>query len=455
MFDIRHESVLVRLKRAIETGTLPKELLICGPAGTGKTWAILMVLHCLARDYPNLRILFLRATRVSLTESVLVTFEQEILPADGCEIICEGAQREQRKRYQYPNGSNIVIAGLDRNSTKVLSTAWDIVFWNEAVEGKEEAWETLTSRMDRPGRESRLGWVIADTNPGSPDHWLKKRCEAGGTVLWETTHEANPALFDGVNWTKAGIAYLNRLSKLTGPRRRRLRDGEWVQGEGIWFDNFDAHVHVTEKAEYDPRLRVYLAIDTGVYTGAVWFQVHEHGLDRSITVFGDYLTEGIAAQANAKALLAIAAKLGVHSHHKFYTDPAGGARNPVGPSVIAEYEQAGMKLEQWPGCIPIADGLILIESFLGGEGKRPETGGFVGESRPPALFVHPRCTALRNAFGSYRRAIRAGQWMDYPEDPQHPHEDVMDALRGGLNAVFPEGRKAPPKFTRAPFRKVF
>jgi Rad3-related DNA helicase len=71
----RDMRVDVRLRQAIESGTLPKQLLISGPAGTGKTFAILCLLHCLASDEPGLRILICRQTRVSLTDSVLITFE--------------------------------------------------------------------------------------------------------------------------------------------------------------------------------------------------------------------------------------------------------------------------------------------------------------------------------------------------------------------------------------------
>ena len=162
---------------------MPKELLICGPAGTGKTFPILSVLHCLAREYP-LRILILRATRVSLTESALVTYEQEILPADGCETIADGAGRANRHVYHYPGSSDIVVAGLDRNPTRILSTAWDIIFANEGVELQKEVWETLGSRLNRPGRDPRFGWLLADTNPSYPEHWLKKRCDAGATTMW-------------------------------------------------------------------------------------------------------------------------------------------------------------------------------------------------------------------------------------------------------------------------------
>ena len=34
--------------------------------------------------------------------------------------------------------------------------------------------------------------------------------------------------------------------------------------------------------------------------------------------------------------------------------------------------------------------------------------------------------------------------MDWPEDPQHPSEELVDSLRGGLGAVFPEGGHRNP-----------
>lgn len=430
-----------RLRTAIETGTIPKELLVVGPAGSGKTYPFASLYHTLARDYPKLRILFLRATRVSMTESMLVTFEQEILPADNCEYIAAGAQRSHRKSYRYPNGSEIVVAGLDRNETKVLSTAWDIVFWNEAIEAKKEAWETLASRMGRPGRDKRFGWLHGDTNPGSPDHWLKQRCDAGNAVMWDTTHKANPAMWDGLNWTEAGRSYRSQLEKLTGPRRKRLLEGLWVQGEGIWFDTFDPDIHVSaEKAEYDPKGKVYLAFDPGYCTGAVWFQVHEFGPKVTVNVFGDFYAEGPYPDANAQALLDKARQLGIKKHTKIFVDSAGDQRNASGPTQTSIYESHGVSpLDRWPSYPgSVNDQLTLVQSFIGGDG----TGA------TPSLFVHPRCVHLLNAFGGYTRAKVGGQWADKPVDPQHPYEEMIDSLRGGLAALFPEGRRPKPNFAR-------
>jgi hypothetical protein len=91
----------------------------------------------------------------------------------------------------------------------------------------------------------------------------------------------------------------------------------------------------------------------------------------------------------------------------------------------------------------VADGLALVESFLS-----PAAG-------PPGLTIHPRCTHLIAALTSYRRAKRAGQWMDYPEDPLHPHEELVDSLRGGLVDRFPEGRRPAPVYRRVATGSVF
>jgi hypothetical protein len=220
------------------------------------------------------------------------------------------------------------------------------------------------------------------------------------------------------------------------------------KADGLWFPAFRPETHVHLRAEYDPALPVHVAIDSGVFTGAVFFQIrrtlgHDHVPCEVVHVFADHLAEGLSAEQNARAVLEVArarcnGRLDVTS-----TDPAGGARNPVGPSVIAEFERAGIRnLRRWP-LASVADGLALVESFAN------------PADATPRLIVHPRCTATIRAMQNYRRAKRGGQWQDYPEDPQHPHEDLVDALRGGLREAFPEGRATRPALPRVPARKVF
>lgn len=429
-----------RLKRAIETHSLPRELLICGPAGTGKTYSTLTVLHVLAADYPNLRILIVRKTRVSLTDSALVTFEQQILPADGMSYIAAGVQRKNRSSYRYPNGSEIILLGMDRPE-RIGSTAWDIIYPNEAIELDEAHWETLSSRLNRPGRPSKFGFLIGDTNPGDPSHWLKKRCDDGRTALWDTAHQANPAMYANGQWTEDGAKYLDRLNRQRGTRRKRLLEGIWAAGEGQWFETFsDDHVNVS--AEYDPRYPVHLAVDSGVETGAVWFQVREGRDEAIVTVFGEYYSYDVGAFRAAKEIQAISAQVCGGRVDVASTDPAGNSRTGIGLTVLAEYARAGLKLTPWPsysGSKP--DGLALLGSFV--------------SVAPPGLIVHPRCLQLRTAFANYRRKKVRGQWTDLPEEPQHPHEDLMDALRGGLMFKYPSGRRPEPKLFRIHSSRIF
>lgn len=206
---------------------------------------------------------------------------------------------------------------------------------------------------------------------------------------------------------------------------------------GLWFVNFST-ANVTEKAEYDPRLPVHLAIDSGVFTGAVFFQVREVLSGRwEAVVFAEYLVEGQTAETAAKSLVSLSEQRCQGQIHVISTDPAGSARNAVGPAVVAEYERVfgRGRVRHWP-IRPVADSLALLESFVSAaDGTR-------------GLSIHPRCKALIRAFENYRRAKRQSQWQDYPEDPNHPHEDLIDALRGGLGERFPEGRKPEPKLRK-------
>ena len=215
------------------------------------------------------------------------------------------------------------------------------------------------------------------------------------------------------------------------------------RADGIWFPQFAEATHVSIAAEYEPGLPVLLAIDNGVFTGAVFLQVvGKDSRNPVVHVFADYLTESQTAQANAAGLIELAGKVCCSVIHRVVTDPAGGARNAVGPTVIAEYERAGLRpMERWP-LGSVADGLALVDSFV-----TPADG-------TARLIVHPRCTATIRALRAYRRAKRAGQWQEYPEDPQHPSEDLVDALRGGLRSLWPAGRTPDPGFRTMPARRV-
>jgi len=175
---------------------------LSGPAGTGKSRGNLEKLHLCALKYAGMRALIVRETRSSLTESGLVTYESKVLPSGS--PICAGVQRRMRQAYHYPNGSEIVIGGLD-DTTKIMSTEYDMIYIQEAIEVEEGAVQDLMTRL----RNGVMPYqqIIGDTNPGPETHWIKQWEKEGRIVLLDSRHEDNPTIYDAT-------ALANRSNRL-------------------------------------------------------------------------------------------------------------------------------------------------------------------------------------------------------------------------------------------------
>lgn len=244
------------------------EHLICGPAGSGKTYTNLFKLLQYGTQYAGARMLILRKTRKSLTETALVTWEDEIL-GHGHPIIGRPIQRGHRSMYVFPNGSTLVPAGMD-DPAKVLSSSWDIAYINEATELSAEEWEIVGSRLGRSHSRDeateRYDQLIADCNPTNPHHWLKRRCDAGLCKLYETWHWDNPHYYDveKAEWTMAGRRYIGRrLGQLTGTRRKRFLEGLWVAATGTVYE-YDPLIHMLPSDwKPEPHWKRVWAIDWG------------------------------------------------------------------------------------------------------------------------------------------------------------------------------------------------
>jgi PBSX family phage terminase large subunit len=244
------------------------EILLSGPAGTGKSRAILEKLHLCANKWPGMRGLIVRKTRASLSESGLVTFEEKVLPARS--PVKGNTQRRYRQVYQYLNGSELVVAGMD-DPNRVMSTEYDMVVALEATELTETDWEQITTRLRNfvmPFQQ-----LLADCNPGSPNHWLKARADRQVARLLNSTHEDNPAIFDQKSrtWTEQGKAYLRTLGNLTGVRRLRLLKGIWAMAEGmVYADVWQPAVHLVDRFDVPKDWRRFWVVDFGFTNPFCW-----------------------------------------------------------------------------------------------------------------------------------------------------------------------------------------
>lgn len=255
------------------------DVVISGPAGTGKTRAILEWIHRRCST-ERIRVLLLRKTLESLKGSALLTYQQQVLYRfdgkrsllDGVEYFGGNSIRPADFTYT-ETGSKIVLGGMD-NISKVLSTEYDVIYINEVTELKLDEWENLTNRTDRPTLENDrpASIVIGDCNPGPPTHWIKQKEADKQLVLWSSRHEDNPAMWDRTTkqWTVSGERYLRRLDRNTGVRYKRFRLGLWVTAEGQIYDGWNPDIHLIDRFDIPAEWPRYWCLDFGYVNPFVW-----------------------------------------------------------------------------------------------------------------------------------------------------------------------------------------
>jgi len=220
----------------------PREAMFEGVAGCGKTRLIGEWVKALCNQFPKSVGLVIRKTRVSLNESFLEIFENEVL-GDTHPAVVEGPSRKTRDQYQHEAlGGRIVLGGMD-NPVRLFSTQYHWCYVNEMQELTEEEWESLHRALRRRGLPFRP-ILIGDCNPEDEYHWANQRAKRG------TLHRMVGRFTDNPTVTRE---YLERLrDNLTGVRYKRLFLGQWVSAEGQIYEEYEASKHLlSARMEFD------------------------------------------------------------------------------------------------------------------------------------------------------------------------------------------------------------
>jgi PBSX family phage terminase large subunit len=239
------------------------EVGIDGPAGTGKTFAILYYIHILLLMFPGAKWLVTRRYNTDLAGSAMATYQNDVLnESEGVRYF--GGSRVKPPGYIYPNGSFLAVSGLDRPS-RLKSFECDGVYINEATEIEIEHLEYARMRL----RKGVVPWqhIVMDFNPDAPTHWLNQRMNEGTTTRLLSRHEDNPRYYDLATqeWTADGKRYIQDiLGGLTGVRLARYRYGIWAAAEGtVYEDAWDRARNVIDHYRIPADWPRYLAIDFG------------------------------------------------------------------------------------------------------------------------------------------------------------------------------------------------
>lgn len=241
------------------------EVLMAGPAGTGKSRACLEKLHFMCLLNGGMRALILRKTQRSLSSTGLVTFREKVAKEGIQHRVLRwfGGSTQEAAGYKYTNGSFVAVGGLD-DPLKIMSSEYDLIYIQEATEVTEDDWESCTSRL-RNGVVS-FQQLLADCNPSHEKHWLNQRSQRGQTRMLHSRHEDNPQYFELLideqgreqhEITPAGRAYIEGvLDKLTGVRYLRLRKGIWAAAEGVVYEDYDPAIHLIDLPTFPPETRL-------------------------------------------------------------------------------------------------------------------------------------------------------------------------------------------------------
>ena len=374
------------------------EVIVEGPAETGKTLAACWKAHLICSKYAGAQGAILRKTQASIYGSVLQTFQRVI---DGAPVEPYGGQKPEK--YLYPNGSVIWIGGMD-NRDRVLSSERDFIQTCQTEEFTVDDWEYLTTRTTGRGAVIPYPQLFGDCNPAGSLHWIRERNKAGHLRMIRTTHRDNPTLYnrDG-SLTKQGERTMASLSSLTGVRRKRLYEGIWATAEGAVYDNFDASVHVKERNENEFKTW-YLAMDEGYTNPAVILLVGEDS-DGRLHIFREYYERG-------KLQSTIVAQAREWTMDKAVTL---AAVDEAAAGLVAD-----LRNEQVPAVGTkgrVLDGIQVMQDRLKVQGDGS-----------PRLTVDPSCVNTINEFESYvwKKASSTGFVKD---EPAKENDHAMDAIR--------------------------
>lgn len=382
------------------------EVVLVGPAGTGKTRGCLEYVHKGLLEYAGARALILRKTLTSLVASALVTFQDKVLdPRDGVSFF--GGSRLEPASFRYPNGSRLVVGGMDKAS-KVMSTEYDRIYVPEATELLEAEWESLTTRL----RNGVMPYqqLLGDCNPDVPNHWLKRRGDSGRTVMLESRHRDNPTVTQ---------AYMDVLDRLSGARKLRLRDGIWAASEGLVYETWDRSIHLISEAQLARVTirEVLAAVDWG-YTNPGVLQVW--GLDSDKRLYR--LREIYRTQKTIDWWIARGLEFKrTYGVRLFVCDPSE-------PAYIQQFNSAGLAAVE--GYNRVAPGIQAVQQRLQPAGDGRPRLALVRDAlveRDEALVDKALPTCVEEEIDGYVWDLSAGRKKG--EEPVKANDHGLDALR--------------------------
>ena len=366
----------------------------CGSAGSGKSYTIAqrIIIRCTKEP---IRVLVCRRYATTLRNSCFALFK-EILTK--WQLLPYVKVKETDMSITFPNGSQIIMVGLDTEEKLLSLTNISTVWVEEAYEVEKSKVEQLNLRMRGTAANQQL---ILSWNPISKHSWLYEftvKNPPENSVFIHSTYKDNPFL---------NPEYVQALDEMEirNPEKYRVYGrGEWgVDSSGLVIKNwkteaFDAMALAAAGLEHRA------GMDLGWIDKSAIIDTLYDKTNHTIYVFNEFYKSGCQPSE-----LAAAIKDMNLAKSKIKVDAAE-------PRTIQFFRNEGINAEgAAKGKDSVKAGLMFLQDNL--------------------IIVHPKCqnfiTELENF--SYIKSKQTGEWT---EDTTHEWSHAIDACRYAYSDIY-------------------
>ena len=366
----------------------------CGSAGSGKSYTIAqkIVIRCCKEP---IKVLVCRRYATTIRNSCFALFKEILTKWKLTKYV---KIKETDMSITFPNGSQIIMTGLDEE-TKLLSLTNISTIWvEEAYEVEKPKIEQLNLRMrgQASNQQIFLSW-----NPISKNSWLYDFTVVNppnNSVFIHSTYKDNPFLNE--EYVKA----LDEMETRNPARYRVYGRGEWgVDEEGLVIKNWRAE-------EFDPMalaangLEHRVGMDLGWIDKSAIVETLYDKSNRTIYVFNEFYKSGCQLSELAQAIVDMNLK-----KTKIYVDAAE-------PRSIQYFKNEGINAVACAkGKDSVKAGLMFLQDNL--------------------IIVHPKCKNFINELEnfSYIKSKQTGEWT---ENTTHEFSHAIDACRYGYSDIY-------------------
>ena len=366
----------------------------CGSAGSGKSYFLTqrIIVRCCNEQ---IRFVVCRRYGSTLRNSVFALFKEVL---DKWKLTPYVKIKETDMSFTFPNGSQIILLGLDEE-TKLLSLANVSGIWvEEAYEVPKNLIEQLNLRMrgQASNQQIWLSWNPISKNSYLYNYTVEEPPE--NSIFIHSTFRDNPFL------NKEYVDSLLELYKRNPAKARIFCDGEWgVDTEGLVITNWRTE-------EFDHMLLASTGLEHRVGMDLGWTDpsaIIDSLYDRdnkTIYVFNEFYKRGCQLSELAQAIK----KMNL-AKSKIYIDAAE-------PRTIQFFKSESINATPCAkGKDSVKAGLMFLQDHL--------------------IIVHPKCqnfiTELENF--SYVKSKQTGEWT---EDTTHEWSHAIDACRYGYSDIY-------------------